>query len=91
MVAVHFGGVLAGVGAQDPAGVLHQPALERDGGGEDEGVQGGAVEAFTGVRAGRHDQQRPPSSTPASRAVAAVRALAPMPPRKHHRVRASGA
>jgi hypothetical protein len=51
-------GVLAGIGAQDAAGVLDEPSLERDRRGEEQGVEGGAVEALSGIRAGGNGQQR---------------------------------
>ena len=46
VVVVDFGGGFAGVGAQDPPGVLDQASFERDRRGEEQGVQGGAVEAL---------------------------------------------
>jgi hypothetical protein len=55
-VVVDFGGGLAGVGPQDTAGVLYEPAFEGDGCGEEEGVDCGAVEAFADVGAGGDDQ-----------------------------------
>jgi hypothetical protein len=53
VVVVDFGGGFAVAGAQDASGVLDEPALEGDGGGEEQGVEGGAVEAFPRVRPGR--------------------------------------
>jgi hypothetical protein len=61
VVVVDFGGGLPVVGAEDAPGVLDEPALAGDGRGEEEGVEGGSVEAFTGVRAGRDREQRWPA------------------------------
>src|SRR2546423_7168674 len=60
-VVVDFGRGLVLVGAQDPAYVLGQAALVGDWCGEEQGIQGRAVEAFPGVRAGGHDQERRPA------------------------------
>src|SRR3954447_14907007 len=54
---MHLGGGLAGERAEDPAGVLHESALEGDRCGEEEGVERGAVEALAYVRTGGDDQQ----------------------------------
>jgi hypothetical protein len=53
VVVVNFGGGLPVAGAEDAPGVLDEPALVGDGRGEEEGVEGGAVEALPGVGAGR--------------------------------------
>jgi hypothetical protein len=58
VIVVDFGGFLAGVGAQDPSGVLDEPSFPPDRGGEEQGVQDRAVEALAGVRPGRDDEQR---------------------------------
>lgn len=58
MVVVDFGGGLAGVGLQDPAGGLDEAAFLGDGGGEEERVQGRAVKTFSDVGAGRDDDER---------------------------------
>ena len=55
MVVVDLCGCPAVIGAEDAAGVLDEPSLLGDGRGEEEGVEGGAVESFPGVRAGRDD------------------------------------
>src|SRR5215467_11319095 len=60
VVVVDFGGVLAGIGAQDPAGVLDEPSFECDRCGEEKGVEDWAVEAFADVRTGGDHQQRRP-------------------------------
>src|SRR5215467_2745455 len=57
-VVVDFGRGLVLVRAHDPAYVLGQAALIGDRHGEEQGIQGWAVEAFASVRAGRHDQER---------------------------------
>ena len=61
MVVVDLGGGLAGVRAQDPPGVLDEAPFERDRRGEEQGVQGRAVEALADVGAGGHDQQWRPA------------------------------
>jgi hypothetical protein len=43
--------------------MLDEPAFEGDGCGEEESVEGGAVEAFADVGAGGDDEQRPRSGT----------------------------
>jgi hypothetical protein len=58
VIVVDFGGVLARVGAQDPSGALDEPSFPPNRGGEEQGVQGGAVEALARVRPGRDDEQR---------------------------------
>lgn len=58
MVVVDLGGGLAGVRAEDPAGVLDEAAFEGDRRGQEEGVKRGAVEAFADVGAGGDGQQR---------------------------------
>jgi hypothetical protein len=58
---VDFGRGLMLVRAQDPAHVLGQAALISDRRGEEQGVQGRAVEAFAGVRAGGDGQERRPA------------------------------
>lgn len=58
MVVVDLGGGLAGVRSQDSAGVLDEPAFERDRSGEEQGVERGAVEAFADVGTGGDDEQR---------------------------------
>ena len=58
VVVVDLGGGLAGVGAQDPAGVLDEAAFECDWRGEEQGVQDRAVEALTDVGAGGDYKQR---------------------------------
>jgi hypothetical protein len=60
VVVVDLGGGLAVVRAEDSADVLDEPSLLSDEGGEEEGLQRGAVEPFPGVTAGRdHEQGRP--------------------------------
>jgi hypothetical protein len=61
VVVVNFGGGLPVAGAEDAPGVLDKPALVGDWRGEEEGVEGGAVEALPGVRAGRDREQRRPA------------------------------
>lgn len=58
VVVVCLGGGLAGMGAQDAAGLLDQPSFEGDGCGEEEGVQDGAVEALADEPSGCYYQQR---------------------------------
>jgi hypothetical protein len=58
VVVVDLGGGLAGVSAEDPAGVLDKAAFEGDRRGEEQGVQGRAVEALPDVRAGGYYEQR---------------------------------
>jgi hypothetical protein len=59
VVVVNLGGGLAGVGAQDPAGVLDEAAFECDRRGEEQGVEGWAVEAFANIgTGGDHEQWR---------------------------------
>jgi hypothetical protein len=60
VVVVDLGGGLAGVGSEDPAGILDEPAFEGDRCDEEEGVESGAVEAFANVGAGGDDKQRRP-------------------------------
>jgi hypothetical protein len=55
VIVVDLGGVLAREGTQDPSCVLDQASLPPDRGGEEQGVQGRAVEALAGVRSGGHD------------------------------------
>ena len=81
VVVVDLGSGLAWICTQDPAGVLDKAAFEGQRSGEEQGVQDGAVEAFADVRAGRDDQEGLPAGSGSSRASAAARALAPMPPR----------
>ena len=57
MVVVDFGRGLAGVGAQDAPGVLDEPSFPSDWGGEEQGVEDWAVEAFPGVWPGGHGEQ----------------------------------
>lgn len=54
VVVVHLGQVLAGEGPDDPPGALDEEPVERDGGCEEEGVQGGRVEPFTDEGRGAH-------------------------------------
>src|ERR1019366_2330969 len=58
VVVVDLGGGLAWAGSQDAPGVLDETSFERDRRGEEQGVQWGAVEAFTGIGPGGHGQQR---------------------------------
>ena len=59
VVVVDGGGVFSGAGSGDAADVLNAAAFEGDGGGEEQGVEGGAIEAFTDERAGAEgDQER---------------------------------
>src|ERR1035441_2862120 len=58
VVVVDLGGGLAWAGSQDAPGVLDEASFERHRRGEEQGVQWGAVEAFTGVGPGGHGQQR---------------------------------
>ena len=60
-VVVDFGRGLVLMRAQDPAYVLGQAALISDRRGEEQGIQGRAVEAFASVRAGGHGQERRPA------------------------------
>src|SRR6266516_5273292 len=60
VVVVDFSGALAGIGAQDPADVLDEAALECDRRGQEQGVEGWAVEALADVWAGGDHQQRRP-------------------------------
>ena len=46
------------VGSHEATGVLDEPAFERDGEGEEEGVELGAVEALSEVLAGRDHDER---------------------------------
>ena len=57
VVVVDFGRGLAGVGAQDAPGVLEEPSFPSDWGGEEQGVEDWAVEAFAGVWPGGHGEQ----------------------------------
>jgi hypothetical protein len=74
VVVVDLGGGLARVGPQDAPRVLDEASFECDRRGEEQGVQGRAVEALADVGPGGYGQQW--------RASAAERALAPMPPRR---------
>ncbi|HUZ35694.1 MAG TPA: hypothetical protein VMV17_05140 [Streptosporangiaceae bacterium] len=58
MIVVDLRGRLAGVGAQNPPGPLHDAAFVSDRRGEKQGVQDRAVEAFPDVRPGGDDHQR---------------------------------
>src|SRR5690242_19211677 len=60
-VVVDFGRGLVLMRAKDPAYVLGQAALIGDRRGEEQGIQGWAVEAFASVRAGGHGQERWPA------------------------------
>ncbi len=60
-VVVDFGRGLVLTRAQDPAYLLGQAALIGDRRGEEQGIQGRAVEAFPSVRAGGHGQERRPA------------------------------
>jgi len=82
VVVVDLGGGLAVVGAQDAPGVLQEAALVGDGRGEEQGVQWRAVEPFPGVRAGSPASSGGPPGRRVSRARAAARVFAPMPPRR---------
>jgi hypothetical protein len=53
VVIVDFRGGLVRVRAEDPAGVLDQPALEGDRRGEEQGVEGWAVEPLPDIWTGR--------------------------------------
>ena len=53
-----LGGFLAGVRPEDSSDVLDKVSFPPDRGGEEQGVQGGAVEALADLGAGGHDQQR---------------------------------
>lgn len=57
VVVVHLCGHLAGVGAKDAAGVLHEPALEGDRCAEKQSVEHRAVEPLRDKRSGGDDQQ----------------------------------
>lgn len=54
-VVVEFDLVLAGMGAKEPADVLDAPILEREGEGEQQGVEYGPVEALAEVGADDDD------------------------------------
>ena len=82
MVVVDLGRSLAVVGAEDAAGVLDKPSLPGDGCGEEEGVQRGAVEPFPAYGPVATASRGGPPGWGWSRASAAARALAPMPPRR---------
>ena len=56
MVVVHGCGGLRGVGTGDATDVLHEAVLEGDRRCQEQGVEGGAVEAFADERAGADDQ-----------------------------------
>lgn len=58
MIIVNGRGGLSRVGAGDAPGVLDEAAFERDWCGEEQGVEGGAVEALADVGAGADEQQR---------------------------------
>jgi hypothetical protein len=60
VVVVNLGGGLAGVGAQDPAGVLDEAAFEGDWRGEEQSVESWAVEALADVGPGGDHEQRWP-------------------------------
>jgi hypothetical protein len=60
VVVVYLGGGLAVERAQDAAGVLDEPSLLSDGCGEEQGVQRGTVESFSGVWAGGDGEQGGP-------------------------------
>lgn len=72
---------LPGAGPQDPACVLDEPAFEGDGGGEEQGVQGRAVEPFADVGAGGDGEQGRAAWLGLEAGQWAARALAPIPPR----------
>src|SRR5216683_5329934 len=80
VVVVDLGSGLAVIWAEDAADVLDQAALVGDRSGEEERVQCGAVEAFPCVGAGGDYEQRQPTGAGCSRASAAARLLAPIPP-----------
>lgn len=52
VVVVDLGRCLARVYAQDPSGVLDEPALEGQRCGEEQRVQGRAIETFANIRTG---------------------------------------
>ena len=56
VVVVDLGSLFARVGAEDAACVLNEASLERDRPREEQGVEGGAVEAFTDEVARRNDE-----------------------------------
>src|SRR6266567_7458091 len=58
VVVVELCGFLAGVGAEDAPGVLDEASFPPDRGGEEQGVQGRAVEAFPSVGPGGDDEER---------------------------------
>lgn len=76
-----FGGCLAVVGSQDASGVLDELFLVRDGCGQEERVQRGIVEAFPGIGTAGDPSRGGPPCCGCSRASAAARSLAPIPPR----------
>ena len=59
MVIVDLRSGLTGICTQDPPGVLDESAFEGERCGEEQGVQGGTVEAFADVRAGGDDKEAP--------------------------------
>jgi hypothetical protein len=58
MVVVHRWGGLRGIWAGDAANVLHEAVLEGDWCGQEQRVEGRAVEAFPDERTGADDQKR---------------------------------
>jgi hypothetical protein len=58
VVVVNLGRLLAGMGTKDTPGVLDEASFPPDRGGEEQGVQGRAVEALARIGSGGHDQQR---------------------------------
>lgn len=79
-IVVNLGHRFPGPWPKDATGVLHQAAAERDRRAEEERVEDRAVEAFADVRAVAMTSRPGRSSAGWSRARAAARALAPMPP-----------
>jgi hypothetical protein len=54
----NLGGFLAEVGTEDAPGELDKASFPPDRGGEEQGVQGRAIETLAYVGAGGHDRQR---------------------------------
>ena len=81
-VVVEFDVVFAGVAAQQPPDVLHDPPFEREWEGEEQGVELGPVESFAEVGAGG-DEHDPGVGVAFDRwrRLTARRALTPSPPR----------
>jgi len=79
---VDLGGFLAGVRPEDSSDVLDKVSFPPDRGGEEQGVQGGAVEALADLARGRWP--RPAAAgrqAGTASGTGSQRVLAPIPPR----------